>query len=68
MILEEERDILSLSSLLETIDIFDIDEYYYSFGNYLYENLELEIQVNVNLDIFKYILGKYYSEALYSQN
>tara|TARA_R110002153_G_scaffold50138_1_gene141094 strand:- start:631 stop:828 length:198 start_codon:yes stop_codon:yes gene_type:complete len=65
MILENEREILG--DILETNEI--IDEYYI-FGNYIYENLNIELQetIHVNLDMFKYILGKYYAEALFSQN
>lgn len=43
--------------------ILDIHDVYYSFGNYIYN--ELKPETRGNLDIFKYILGKYYIEAIF---
>ena len=43
-------------------DIFEIDVYYL-FGNYIYNIIQPNI--TGNLDMFKYILGKYYYEYLF---
>ncbi len=41
----------------------NIHEVYYSFGNYIYNTIQPTISGDLN--IFKYILGKYYYEYLF---
>jgi len=46
----------------EVSDIYDIDDIYYSFGEYIYNCLKPEITTDLNM--FKYILGKMYLESI----
>ena len=46
----------------EVSDIYDIDDIYYSFGEYIYNYLKPEITTDLNM--FKYILGKMYLESI----
>ena len=41
----------------------DIEDIYYTFGEYIYNFLKPEI--TTDLDMFKYILGKFYLESLF---
>jgi len=39
-------------------------DFYYTFGNYIYNIIKPEITGDI--DLFKYVLGKYYLEYIYS--
>jgi hypothetical protein len=43
-------------------DVLSYDDYIFSLGDYIYNIIKPE--VNGNLDMFKYILGKYYLEEM----
>ena len=42
----------------------DIDDIYYSFGEYIYDCLKPKI--TTDLDMFKYILGKFYLDSIFN--
>jgi len=44
-------------------EISTIEDIYYSFGDYIYNTVQPT--VTGNLDMFKYILGKFYWEYLF---
>lgn len=50
--------------MIDDVTIFEnIEDIYYSFGNYIYNIIKPNITGDLNM--FKYILGKYYYEYLF---
>lgn len=48
-------------------DVIEPDnEIYYLFGDFIYNEIKdkMEISENINIEMFKYIIGKLYMEAI----
>lgn len=50
--------------MIDNITVFE--DIYYSFGDYIYNTIQPT--VTGNLDMFKYILGKFYLDYLFPVN